>query len=355
MRAARVAEGLEAAGVRVTVAEGGQPLAGFSPKVSRRVALPPVKVTAADMRTLLHSDGSVFDDAAKAARRDRLLALFDQQRPDILLIEAFPFGRRQMRFELLPLLAAAKAAGTRVVACSIRDILQERAKQERLAETVATLRAGFNLVLVHGDGVSPPLAETFPLAHEIADMVRYTGVVGPATPPEPVAGHDLVISAGGGAVGYPLVAAALSAQRLTSFGDRPVLAVAGPQMPDADFEALARFAGTNVQLQRSVPDLPGRIAGARLSVSQAGYNTVAEIMAAGCRAVLCPFVGDGQTEQMIRARALERAGRCVMIGEDELSPARMAAAIERALGLPAPAPQPSNGAARAAEILLELL
>ncbi|MGL5113875.1 MAG: glycosyltransferase family protein, partial [Beijerinckiaceae bacterium] len=250
---------------------------------------------------------------------------------------------------------AARAAGTKVIASSIRDILQERAKPERLAETVTTLRRSFDLVLVHGGGISPPLDETFGLTHEITDLIRYTGIVGPPAPPVAIAGHDLVVSAGGGAVGYPLLASVLAALPLSVFRDSPVIAVAGPQMPEDHFTALGALASPNIRLLRSVPDLPGLFAGAKLSVSQAGYNTVAEIMAAGCRAVLCPFVGDGQTEQAIRAGALARTGRCQTVHEAGLTPARMAAAMEAAFDLPQPSAQIADGAARAAAVLLERL
>ena len=46
---------------------------------------------------LLDENGRRFGEADKEARRDRLLALFDTTQPDVVLIEAFPFGRRQMR------------------------------------------------------------------------------------------------------------------------------------------------------------------------------------------------------------------------------------------------------------------
>ena len=43
------------------------------------------------------------------------------------MIEAFPFGRRQMRFELLPLLDAIAAMTPKpLLVTSVRDILQER-------------------------------------------------------------------------------------------------------------------------------------------------------------------------------------------------------------------------------------
>src|SRR5262249_49557193 len=59
----------------------------------------------------------------QARRKDLLRAAFDSFAPDILLIELFPFGRKKFNFELLPLLAHARATrpATKIV-CSLRDI-----------------------------------------------------------------------------------------------------------------------------------------------------------------------------------------------------------------------------------------
>ena len=52
-----------------------------------------------------------------------------------MITEQFPFGRTRLRFELLPLLEAARAAAKRpLIACSVRDVVR-RARPERVAET----------------------------------------------------------------------------------------------------------------------------------------------------------------------------------------------------------------------------
>ena len=67
-----------------------------------------------------------------------LLDAFQECDPDIVIIEAFPFGRRQVRFELLPLLTHIRAMTRRPrVVTSLRDILQQRTKPGRDEETVA--------------------------------------------------------------------------------------------------------------------------------------------------------------------------------------------------------------------------
>jgi predicted glycosyltransferase len=357
-RVNRIARALHAAGVQVTLVQGG-PDAGLQ-RVDGvdLVRLTPVKVTASDMATLLHADGRLFTETDKAARRDHLLACLRAARPDILLLEAFPFGRRQMRFELLPLLDEARTLRVPVVAASIRDLLQENRKPGRAEETVELVNSHFDLVLVHGDAQLTPLARTFRLAQRIADRTHYTGLVGPDPPAAIHRNHAVVVSAGGGAVGAGLLEAAIRAAPLTPFRDDRWLVLAGPNLPETDFvhlQAIAANTSARIEVIRSVPDLPAFLAGARVSISQAGYNTVADILVAGCAAVLVPFASGGETEQTMRAAALASSGRAAVMRDDNVDPASIAAAIRQAVSSPqAPVMQLDGGPQTAAILLAEL-
>jgi predicted glycosyltransferase len=92
-------------------------------------------------------------------------------------------------------------------------------------------------------------------------------------------------------------------------------------------------------------------------VSQAGYNTVVETLQALARAVLVPFAGGAQSEQTERARLLAGRGLVQMVEEGALSPATLAAAIDRAAAAPRPAPGSVDldGARRSAELVGEWL
>ena len=57
-----------------------------------------------------------------------------------------------------------------------------------------------------------------------------------------------------------------------------------------------------------------------MSVSQAGYNTVLDILAAHARAVLVPFAAERETEQLLRAERLAALGAVDLVRESELSP-----------------------------------
>lgn len=336
-RAGRIAGALARDGFKVTLVTGGLPVEGFLEEGVEEVRLPPLVAGEAGFSTLNDAEGRPATDAYKAARRERLLSLYEALKPDIVLIEAFPFGRRQVRFELLPLIDRIEKSRPRPrLVSSIRDLLQARTKPGRDRETADIVKAHFDAVLVHGDPAFARLEDSFALAAEIADKVRYTGLVAPARIVPAPDRHDIVVSAGGGAVGRRVMEAAAGAARLLD----PALSwllITGPNLPEADFEALSSRAGPNVSLARFRRDFTGVLANARLSISQAGYNTVGDILLAGCRSILLPFETGGETEQRARAERLEALGRAVMLEEDKADAQTMAQAVTRALALPDPA------------------
>lgn len=356
-RASRIARAMIARGLSVTLVTGGLPVPGFPGPDIPHIALPPIAVADGGFAGLVTATGAPADPAYLEARKTRLLEAYHAAKPDIVLIEAFPFGRRQVRFELLPLIEAIGAAQPRpALVSSLRDILQRRSKPGRDEETMALVNSAFDLVLVHGDPAFAALGDSFALADQIENRLAYTGLVCPPAPPPPAESFDVLVSAGGGAAGKQIIAAAVGAARLLP--DLPNWCIiTGPNLPQADYDALAADLSPNVTLTRFRPDLASLMRGARLSVSQAGYNTVADILMAGCHALLVPYAADGETEQTDRARLLQAAGRTSTLTEADLNPASLAEAIraEIARSLPPQALAINlDGAARSAEILFDL-
>ncbi len=356
-RASRIATALAEDNFDVTVVTGGSQVAGFPGPGVRSVALPAVLAGNASFSGLADQFGSPVDEAFLHRRRDLLLQAFHAARPDIVILEAFPFGRRQMRFELLPLLDAISAASPRpMLLTSVRDILQERTKAGRDEETVCLIKAHFNHVLVHGDPSFITLPDTFPLAGEIAAKIIYTGLVAGAAPAPPADPYDIVVSAGGGAVGLDLVRSALeTAKRSASSGSWCL--ITGPNLPESDFTALFRQAPDNVTLVRFRNDFPSLLKGAKLSISQAGYNTVCDILQAQCRSILIPFTAGGETEQSVRATRLEALGLAIALPENGLDADILGEAVAAALSRVKPHVHKLdlNGAQRTAAVLRGLL
>jgi predicted glycosyltransferase len=355
-RIARVAAAFRDREVRTTIVKGGMPVDGFQPDGVECLQLDPVRADPEALDRLVDASGAAFDASRKAQRRDALLAIMAARRPDILIIEAFPFGRRAMRFELVPLLEQARGAGVRLIATSIRDILQENHKPGRAEEVIHAVESWFDLVLVHGDEAITPLSASFALADQIRDRTVHTGLVGP----EPVAHvnseHAVVVSVGGGAVGEALIKAALEAAPHSALAHAPWLILTGPNMSDGVRADLRARATPSMEFRTFVSDLPARLAGARLSISQAGYNTVADLLVTGCTSVLIPFSAGAETEQLTRARLMQDAGRAIMLREQDLTPSALACAMARALALPkANASANLDGARRTAALVLSHL
>lgn len=358
-RASRIAAALADGGAAVTMVTGGLPVAGFPGPGIAHLDLPAVQADPG-FSGLADAQGYPVGPAFLDDRRDRLLAAFHALAPEAVITEAFPFGRRQMRFELLPLLAAAEAARPRpLLLCSLRDIVQARAKPGRDADTVALVRAHYDQVLVHGDPAFAPLEASFPLTEAIADRLTYTGLVAPPPPAPAAEGFDIVASAGGGAVGGALGRAVIAA--MTELPGLTACLIAGPNLPSperAGLEAMAAPFGARLRIETFRRDFAGLLAASRLSVSQAGYNTVCDILRAGCRAVLVPFAAGGETEQGLRAARLAARGRAEVLAEDALSGPALAACIRAALAAPDPrgGPLPAlDGAAETARLITQLV
>ncbi len=356
-RASRVAAALVEDGFAVTMVTGGTPVRGFPGPGLDHVALPPVSAASEGFSGLVDADGQPVDDAFKARRRALLLETLRRSEPDIVVIEAFPFGRRQVRFELLPLIEAIDAMTPKPrLVTSVRDLLQERVKPGRNEETVDLLNRHFDLVLVHGDPAFARLEDTFALATAITPPVVYSGLVA-APPPAPAReSFRVLISAGGGAAGADLVRTAVEAARRLP-GDARWALLTGPNLPQADFEHAAAGAPPHLKLFRFREDFPSLLGGAELSVSQAGYNTVCDVLRAGCRSLLVPFSTGGETEQTARAERLERLGLATALPETGLTGELLAATIAEALERPKPplAALDLAGARGSARLLRDLL
>jgi predicted glycosyltransferase len=359
-RAASLAEAMQGAGLAVTVLAGGSPEARGAESFDI-VQLPPVRAADAGFKTVIDAAGRPIDDEFRARRRDLVLAAFARIRPDVVLIESFPFGRRAFRFELMPLIEAARAATPRpAIVASVRDVLVARDDPGRATAIVAAVRRDFDAVLVHGDPALSDLAASFPAAREIADRLHYTGYV--AAPPgrddDGVTGTgEVIVSAGGGAVGLRLLRAALAARPLSPLAAAPWRLIAGPHLPEADYVGLAADLPYGVMLERFRDDFPALLRRCILSISQAGYNTTLDIVRAGARAIVVPFAASGETEQAMRSALLAERGVLHILPEAGLDGGRLAAVIAGALAAPPPSGRLAirlDGAAASAALIAGL-
>ena len=367
-RALRIIDALAREGIEVSLVSGGEPVAALASTSARRIVqLPPIRARDASFRELVDAAGRRVDDHLWNLRRVALSEALSAAQPDAILIEAFPFGRRAFRFELDALVDAARSRPPRpLLLCSLRDIVVVPDDEKRRREIVNRVRSDFDFVLVHGDPALIPLEASFPAAAEISDRLIYTGyiggddaLVGAGAPPssDELAGSgEVVVSAGGGAVGGALLSTALDTRRSGFLADLKWRLLAGPNLPEPQFAALAGALPEGVVLERYRHEFPQILRRCRVSVSQAGYNTILDILEAGAPAVVVPFAAERETEQTLRAERL--ASRCVLevVHERDLSPERLALAINRAITRPpSPIAIETGGAQRTAILIAGMI
>ena len=355
-RATLLADAMKRMGMDIYVVSGGMTSVRVHGDIAT-VQLPPLRAKDHSFTALVDEAGHEPDKKWLNARCRLLLDQFMEIEPDIVVLESFPFGRRKLRFELLPLLEEIHRARPKpLVVCSVRDIVQAR-KPERVAETVGLLLDRFDHVMVHGDPDFVRLGDSFPAADRIAELIRYTGYVA-SLPPKHRSdtGHnEVLVSGGGGAVSERLLTTAIEAHTLSESDGSRWRILAGPNIDNNVFDKLRARASSRLVVERNRDDFPILLGNCSVSVSQCGYNTVIDLLQSCARSIVVPFEGDGETEQLLRARKLSERGLVDIVTEDDLSPGILAASIDRLSS--APKPEPSsldlNGATGSARFLLD--
>lgn len=315
----------------VLFVEGGDALPGYlSPPHVRRLPLPGLMMDQ-DFKAIHAIEGTVGE--TRARRKQLLLDTFLSFRPDVLITELFPFGRKQFRYELMPLLELIRQQGmsTRVI-CSLRDILVEKADQDAYEKGVLEiLNTHYHHLMVHSDPRIMRLDETFSRIDEIAIPTSYTGFIArkPGRRRRPPRRRTIVVSTGGGKVGVDFLESALTAFRLLPELDAGLRVFIGPFMDMADRNVLASLAArdSRTSIEEFAYDFLDCMAESSLSISMAGYNTCMDILSAAVPALVYPFPQN--REQMLRARKLEELGFLKVL--DGLDPHEMASAVAAAM------------------------
>ncbi|URD34283.1 glycosyl transferase family 28 [Methylobacterium tardum] len=355
-RAAALARAFVEAGHDAMLVSGGFPAPMVRLDGVRLVQLPPLRVAGTAFATPLGPDGEPADAALLNSRRALMIETLASFRPDTVITELFPFGRRALAAEFLALVEAARALRPRpLVLASVRDILVASSKPERIAEAHDRVAALYDAVLVHGDPALVPLDASWPLDGRTRAMIRYTGYVGEGSRPAPAAARaGVLVAAGSGPAGLLLLrAAAESARRRPDLGWQ---ILAGHGVPESDLRAIGHALPEGV-LGRARPDYRSLLAAAALSVSQCGYNTATDLLATGTPAVLVPFEAGDETEQRLRAERLAAHGLAEVLPEADLTADTLLRAVEARSVAPAPDAHGFDlgGARRSVEITAALL
>lgn len=326
-RASLLADGFVEAGHDAIVLSGGFPAPNASPKNASFIQLSPVRSDAAF--SALYGESGKATPSLLAQRKIEIGETLTGFAPDMLITELFPFGRRKLAAEFE---TAIEAAGDALIYSSIRDILQYPRKAGRAGEAEERFTQRYDGAFVHGDDALVPLEESWALPAPLREKIHYTGYIAETEPlnPKGKAGTgETLVAAGGGSVGDHLFEIAAKA------GDnswRLLVGGADREQRIARLHAL----GSKAIIGPTRPDFRDLLGNADLAILQCGYNTAMDVIQSGIRAVFVPFEGDGETEQITRARAFADRFGCGLVREAELSVDVLRAEVQRVLTMPKP-------------------
>lgn len=350
----------------VTLIAGGQEVEMNLPEHVQLLRLPALYMDEKFTRLI----GGVPGKSVEQIQQERikiLYSLFETFRPEIFIVELYPFGRSIFGYELEPLLKDIRAGrfGNVKVICSLRDILVEKKDPAAYEERVLqNLNRHFDTLLVHSDPGLLNLAETFSRLEDINIPVVYTGFITQRA--DPASGKSLrqelaisseqkliVASAGGGRSGYKLLNSVIDACELLR--DRMPMRLevfTGPFMENAEFEELAARATEDFRIRRYTKRFVDYLYAGNLSVSLAGYNTCMNLLATKVPALVFPYAR--QQEQPMRADKLKSLLAMRILKDADLQPGRLSKHIDQMLNqtkFPCSLSPNLNGAANAARHL----
>ncbi|MBU2981385.1 glycosyltransferase [Lentibacter algarum] len=330
-RAAVLARGFSQAGHEVLLMSGGFPAPHIDTSDLTLAQLPPVRSDGLDFSTLLNDSQQPITEAWRTARQHEAARLTGTFRPDVVITELYPFGRRQLASEFNAIIDAAKKANPEArIACSIRDILAPPSSAKKARKTTEAL-AKYDSVFVHSDEAVVPLELSWPVDPAWQHKLRYTGFIAPAPPVKTTPTNEVLVSAGGGAVGRELYKTAAAAARISPLTWR--LLVGGSDA--ASFCAhLMQDAPDNLIAEPNRADFRTLLANASASVSMCGYNTCMDLLQTGTPAVIVPFDDGGETEQSLRAQGLTALGGFTVLPSAQLAAEALVAALDTSLAAP---------------------
>lgn len=342
-RAAAICSAAVEAGWMATMVSGGMPMRGFDPGRTQFVQLPPARCPTLAFDRLVDEHGEEVDESWRRHRASLLGQAVADAAADVVMFETFPFGRKLLRFELVPLIERLHRHARRpLIVSSVRDIIEWRPKARKYAVMADDVERWFDLVTVHSDPRLVPLEATFPAFERIASRVRYTGFVRERAhrvpePADTVGVDEVVVSAGGGAYGEHVLATAIEARPLSRLCDRTWRILVGDNLDAGRRAALFARAGEGIVVEPARPDFPHLLRRAAVSISQGGYNTIMDLIESRVRAVAVAYHDDTEREQLLRARLLVERGLVELVPNEELSAQRLARAVDAAATRTVPA------------------
>ena len=338
MRASVIAKSMAIAGMEVHYISGGFDNIKLDLGDANFHQLPPIKSSDASFSGLMDNNGQIVDKKYWHSRKIAIDKIIAAIKPDAYLIEGFPFARRKFSGEIMPIVKMAKNQN-KPIFTSIRDIIVAPDKQKKIDLAVEHIEKYFDKILIHGDENFIALDQSWPNIDKIKQKLHYTGyVTHQYMPKKRPKNGAIIISAGGGAVGEKLLLTSLDLALNHANKQQIWRFLIGPNLVKNYMTKLKSLASGNINnniiIENIRPDFRELLAKSKLSISQAGYNSVMDLMVTKTPAILIPFAEGSESEQSLRAKIMQQHGLCLCLNEKNLTVATLDQKIKQMAKLP---------------------
>jgi len=281
-----------------------------------------------------------------AMRRAIIQQTAELYRPTMFIVDKEPLG---LRGELEQTLVMLKARGT-TLALGLREVLdapeQVRTEWQR-TDALSKIEALYDAIWVYGgkDFWDPLVGLDVPSS--VRARMTFTGHLRRSAPrlqsmkSLDLPDHYILVTAGGGGDGGPLMRQVLAAREYDRKLDFPLVMILGPFMGGEEREEIRERSRqvANVTVLDFESQIEAIMLRASAIVSMGGYNTFCEILSFDKRALLVPRCRP-RREQVIRATRAAELGLVDMLDPSAADdPRLMARALRRLPDRPLPSAQ----------------
>lgn len=338
-RAANIAKAISKKNIDISLISGGLKVPQINLDNVRTFHLPEIRSLDDSFKILVDVNNKPINEYIKNKRKKLLLEKFTSLNPGILIIEMFPFGRRQMSFELIPLLELARNQKSKIhIVCSVRDVLVKKKQTSRHEEMLDIANKYFDYILVHSDKNIITFDKTFPLTKELKSKLIYTGYVynnsNDSKKKSQKEYPDIIVSAGGGAVGTKLLQTAIKARNISPLKHFKWMILVGINETKENIEKLKSLANNyfnGLTIEPARDDFFHLLKNSKISISQGGYNTLTDILATNTASIVIPYNGKYGSDQILRSKVFSKKNLIYVLDEKLLSPENLSIHIEKAL------------------------
>lgn len=315
---------------QVYLVDGGRAIPRLTPQFPfEKIKLPPIYRLEGNLAPV---DSNLSIQAVMETRKNILLKSLETIKPDVLLIEHFPFSKAILAPEIIPIIDRARKVNSQVkIICSLRDICPntryEINPEQHRSEALFYLEQYFDAILVHSDPKIVKLEDYVSWRSQIKIPIKYTGYVSQKVQTQLQIQQELtpnklppVIVSAGGNGSLSLISECIKTWQecLLKKFERQLIIFLPLFMPDKQINQIhEQITDKSIVIKKFTPNFLEWMQIAALSICQSGYNTCTNILETKTPAILIPDLK--MSDQLPRATRLSELGLVKMIKPNELN------------------------------------